>query len=196
MSNRYDTLRRSLIGFQGLAFLFTLVRFYVGAFSYYQERTDDTAHSIVRDFTGQVFVFISFYLAAVFIKTVGLFYIAILFIHIIDGVWFLLSARSEDKGAGVRLVASIYLRFDIITVLVILAGLWPATRWPTALYLWQFSCLLVLFVLGGWDFRCLAPFYKDEPGWQDRVWLWRGALPMLPRRSARVADRFELPAQK
>jgi hypothetical protein len=190
---RVDPLRNCLFLLQWIVLVFTLVRFYFGAFRYYQERADDTTHSVIRDFVGQILVFISFYFAAVLVRTVGVFYLAILIIHIVDGIWFFLAKRSEDKPVGIKSVASAYFWLDILTILGILVGAAVATKWPTSFYLWQFICLVFLFLLGLWDFICLAPFYGNQPDWQAKIRLWRCGLPVLPKPWVGVSNRPETP---
>src|SRR5258706_1311529 len=150
-------------------FLFTLLRFYLGTLRYHAEPPEGGggASELIIDVAGLIGVFVSFYGASVFIKTTNLFYVAFVFMTLIDLMWFWIAKKYSSLSEGMELVAGWYVFFDKLTLLAfigffLLEGIWGP--WPR--YLPQWLVLAVLLGLGSWDLKALWQFYAGAPDWQ------------------------------
>ena len=100
------------------AFVLTLCRFYAGAYRFHQSQPPHTTlASLLFDAVWTLFLFVSFYIAALLVATRGLFLLAITLIHAIDFGWFLLGAVIAKAPPHIQKVLSLYLLFDVLTVL-------------------------------------------------------------------------------
>ena len=161
-----------LVVAQLIVFVFTLVRFYLGSFRYHEEDLEITtgAWDLLIDVMGAVGVFVSFYLASIVIKTTNLFYGAFLLMTVIDLAWFWCAKKYHGLSRGMERVAELYIRFDIISLLPLIAFLVIEEYvGPRPFYSSQFVVLVVLFVIGCIDMKLLWPFYSGQPGWQEKL---------------------------
>ncbi|HJP95324.1 MAG TPA: hypothetical protein VJ875_25465 [Pyrinomonadaceae bacterium] len=156
---------------QLVIFLFTLVRFYIGSFRYHQKEPEITSGptGMGIDLLGAFGVFVSFYVAAVFIKTTGLFYFGFALIQVVDLLWFYIAGAYLNLSEGIQKVAAWYVFFDGITlvVLIIFFGLEYSRPWPS--YFPQWMSLAAAFAIGIWDLLQLWPFYAGASDWSNSV---------------------------
>jgi hypothetical protein len=152
---------------QLLIFLFTLVRFYWGSLRYHQEQPElERTRELAVGLLGAIGVFVSFYIASIFVKTTNLFYFGFGLIHTVDLVWFLVARAWLSLNQGMRKVASWYVLFDILTLIVLVGILAVDSIWgPWAGYLPQWFGLAALWFIGLWDLKKLWPFYKGGKDW-------------------------------
>jgi hypothetical protein len=157
---------------QLLIFLFTLVRFYLGSFRYHQKDPGITPRpeEMMIDLIGVFGVFVSFYIAAVFIKTTGLFYVGFASIQIVDLLWFLIAGAYLNLTDGMRKVADWYVFFDVLTLICLIAFFVLEEYWgPWPSYFPQWFALGATFAIGIWDLITLWPFYAGKKDWSDSL---------------------------
>ena len=157
---------------QLLLFLFTLVRFYLGSFRYHQKEPEimTSPNGMIIDLVGAFGVFISFYIAALFIKTTSLFYLGFTAIQIVDLLWFFTAGAYLNLSDGIKKVAAWYVFFDVVTLVMLIVffvleeyfGPWPS-------YLPQWIALSAAFAIGIWDLIKLWPFYAGWTNWPDSL---------------------------
>jgi len=164
-------VKTALLVAQLLIFIFTLVRFYLGAYRYHQEEKEgDEGLTFIIDFSGAIAVFVFFYVAATLIRTTSLFYLALIAMHLLDLIWFACAQNLLRVQPGIRKVTCRFLLFDLLTLLVLIALFpFPSSEWTHGWYLWQFLSLVAIFGVGIWDLVALWPFYVKAPGWEDLI---------------------------
>jgi hypothetical protein len=157
---------------QLLILIFSLVRFYLGSSRYHQEEPEieGGAAELVVDLIGAIGVFVSFYIASVFIKNTSLFYVGFGLIHIVDLAWFLIAKSYLPLNEGMEKVAGWYLFFDAITFIPLIGFFVLDTLWgPWSWYFPQWLALGICFGIGFWDLKKLWPFYAGTQGWQKSL---------------------------
>ena len=161
-----------VVAAQLIVFLFTLVRFYLGSFRYHEEELETTsgAWELLIDVVGAVGVFVSFYLASILIKTTNVIYAAFALMTLIDLAWFWVAKKYHGLSKGMERVAELYIRFDLLT-LIPLIGFFVVEEYfgPRPFYLSQWVVLIILFIIGCFDFKLLWPFYSGLSEWQDKL---------------------------
>ena len=167
-----DFRRKFLILFQFLAFIFTLLRFYWGAYRCNNEMPESqTKVGLAINVLGAFLLFGGFYITAMSIQTTNLFYSLIVTFHVLDWCWFLIAnAHVKKIDASLLKVTSCWQFFDLITILLFLGASWGFDLlFPPAYYIPQYFSLAVLFGVGIWDFTKFWRFYMDEPDWRTKV---------------------------
>lgn len=162
-----NPVRSILYIFQLLVFIFTVVRFYLGAYRYHEEQAETQgARDFIVNFVGAIAVFVALYVAGMLIKTTSLFYVALVILHVVDLAWFIYGMNYGVFQDGLRMVAGRFVMFDIITLVVLLIMGALDFFVPIQSYIYQFVSLTTLAAVGTWDFVWLWPFYANKPGWQ------------------------------
>jgi hypothetical protein len=150
------------------AFILTLCRFYAGAYRFHQAQPPDAPLKLLLfDATWTLFLFVSFYVAALLVTKHDLFWLAITLMHIVDFVWFLLGGVIGSPPRHIQKVITLYLAYDAATV-VLLGVSWGAVahysldsihlQWMTA------AILLLMFVIDGmWITR---DWYFNPEAWK------------------------------
>jgi hypothetical protein len=167
-----DFRRKVLILFQFPVFIFTLLRFYWGAYRCNNEMPESqTKGGLAINVLGAFLLFGGFYITAMSIQTTKLFYSLIVIFHVLDWLWFLIAnAHVKKIDASLLTVTSCWQFFDLITVVLFLGASWGLDLlFPPAYYVPQYFSLAVLFGVGIWDFKKFWPFYMDEPDWRTKL---------------------------
>jgi hypothetical protein len=153
---------------QLLVFLLCVVRFFWGVYRYNDETPEsDAIVHFVLGMVGAILVFGAFYLSAVYITNITLFYLGVLVVHAADVGWFLV-VLSLDKGASqpMKRVTVTWIAFDFITLAVLVGGYFALGLFHHNLWV-QGITLLLLFAIGAVDVWWLWPFYSDKLEWRS-----------------------------
>jgi len=166
-----DLQRKLLVLFQFLVFLFTLLRFYWGAYRYNNEAPESqTRQELTINVVGAFLLFGGFYITAMTIQTTKLFYFLIAVFHLLDFFWFLLSnAYMKKLDEGIRKVISCWQIYDLITVSLFVGFAFWDYFLPSNYYLPQWLFLVGLFLVGVRDMHKFWPFYMALPVWRTQL---------------------------
>jgi len=150
-----------LLLFQLTVFLFTMYRFYLGSLRHHQARSHySRLFPLLLDMILNTILFVGFYLAALSIRSIELFYAFVVLLHILDLIWFGVALRAYPIDTASRKVVRWFLLFDVITIVSFLS-LSGLLRHDSPYY-FQFSALAILAIVGGVDFRVNRRFYLGE----------------------------------
>lgn len=149
-----------------VVFVFTLLRFYLGAFRFtvLSQNQGTTERSI--NAVGTLLVFSGFFLTSLALKSEYLFYWTFIVFLILDLIWFFILFLFCPLPTALTKVAHVYVVFDVLTVVPVLFLLWLAnTPWNHLL------ALADILVIGIWDLYWLRRFYRNDESWETQT-LW------------------------
>ncbi len=153
--------RRLLIFFQLLVFLFTLVRFYLGAYRFARHSTGNGIPEATATVVGTFVLFSGFYVTSLTLRSQTLFYWAVVVFHVVDFIWFFIAHTLLRVPKELGAIVGLWKVFDVTTIVGIVLSLCflPGTggRWAS---------LALLLSVGALDFFMLKSFYLDEPDWK------------------------------
>jgi hypothetical protein len=163
-----DLAKAWLFVFQFVVYLITLFRFYWGSYRYLRTEPDiERARDLIADFVGLVILFTGLYIAGVTVKTTYLFYSAIAFFHVLDGFWFWIAMLILGGSTAIKTIVLWWVTFDVVTVVAfVVLNILDVLRGPS--YWYQGFALVVLLLIGIFDFYKHWDFYTDKQGWQDK----------------------------
>jgi hypothetical protein len=154
-----DVSHSCVIVAQLFLFLFTIVRFYWGAYRYHEETPETGTQHFIVGIVGAVLVFSGFYITAVYVANTQLFYAGLFLVSVFDLVWFAVLFPWVESGNALRRTTSIWVALDLLTLLVL--GIFLFVLSGSRLWM-QGIVLLVLLLIGLVDFRFLWGFYENK----------------------------------
>lgn len=171
---------------QFVVFVLLLARFYGGAYRIHQEKSARPSSDTILDIINIIFTFIlfcSFYITAVNVWSIELFYALILVVHIVDSFWFMLILVMFVRtiSPSVILVAALFLTWNLLTFFayVILSAYFWNEFWTAVNLRLQGYLLIALVVISLIDWYVLFNFYFRPVKWHQRFEHQRDATPNL-----------------
>lgn len=158
--------------FQFFIFLVLLARFYWGAYRFNQEeppaqRKGATFLNVVGTFG----LFCLFYVIAVEVWTIDLFYALILLMHLFDLLWFATVLWKKDSSSALKEPAGCFVVLDLLTILLsvlLIAIFWKGFLTGTHFYA-QISLLVMLGLISLFDWFRLRKFYFEPEEWRKEL---------------------------
>jgi hypothetical protein len=144
---------------QLVLFLFTIVRFYWGTYRYHEETPETGTQHFIAGIVGAVLVFSGFYVTATYVANTQLFYAGLFLTSMFDLVWFAVLFPWVKSGDKLRRVTSIWVAFDLLTLLVL--GVFLFVHCGSCLWI-QVIVLLMLLLIGLGDIWYLWDFYQNK----------------------------------
>jgi hypothetical protein len=170
-----DPRRKVLLLFQFIVFIFTVIRFYIGAYRYGIESTDEPLLETVVNSVGTFLLFASFYVTSFALRDVDLFYWLVGLFLLVDFIWFFVvgavwRARAAHHFPSVpksmAWVIRIWQFFDFATVLIIALSMWLLPEYRA-----QYIAICGIGGIGLIDMFWLRRFYSSQPDWAKDTFL-------------------------
>jgi hypothetical protein len=154
-------------------FLVLLARFYGGAFRFNAEQPPEARIAdAILNLAGTFALFSLFYVVALNIWTLDLFYVFVFAMHVFDFVWFFIVLQRLEVGSPFHQPVKLFLLFDLLT-LVAFAALFVPPSFRTGIldrsyFSYQWGALLVLLVISVADWVFLRDFYFRPERWRQK----------------------------
>lgn len=157
---------------QLLVFLATTVRFYWGAYRYQEETRESMSYGLQFFFgmAGAILVFAGFYVTAIFITNVEVFYVGFAIFHICDLAWFVLVLK--NLPSNMTAIGRFWITLDLVTLAILLIGIFLLYRNYDTAYVVQYAMLAVIVLVGALDLFVLRAFYRGDRSWHDSTFQW------------------------
>jgi hypothetical protein len=146
-------------------FVFTLIRFYVGAYRYGMETTGQPLPESVVNSTGTFLLFASFYVTSFTLREVDLFYWLVSLFLLVDFGWFFLVGAVLNVPRNMARVINIWQVFDLVTAVAVIGSILFLPEYQA-----QYTALSAIVGVGLLDMIWLRRFYADEPDWAKQTW--------------------------
>ena len=99
-----------------------MYRFYLGSLRHHQARSHyRRLFPLLLDMLLNTILFVGFYLAALSIRSIELFYTFVVLLHVFDLIWFVVALRAYPIDTASRKVVYWFLLFDVITIVSFLS---------------------------------------------------------------------------
>ena len=157
-------MRHALKIFQMIVFLFTLVRFYLGAYSYARVEKGTGTTNVAITIIGIFVLFGGFYVTSLTLEDTQLFYYAVIAFHVVDLTWFLVAKNMLPVSLEVGAIIGLWQIFDIVTV----GGIAACLAWVPG-HLSKWCAMFLLLAIGVLDLWLLHPFYSNEEHWAQNT---------------------------
>ena len=156
---------------QFFGFLLLLARFYWGAYRFNEEQPPAaTVPDTLLNLAGTFGLFCLFYVTAINISTLDLFYVFVFVMHILDFMWFFVVLQRLDRGSPLHQPVKLFLLFDIVTFIVFVGlFLGYSTRFLEGKdFSFQWGILASLAIISVVDLVWLRDFYFHPGTWRER----------------------------
>jgi len=152
--------RQILVLLQFIVFVFTVVRFYVGAYRYGIETTEEPLLETVVNSTGMFLLFASFYVTSFTLRDVDLFYWLVGLFLLVDFAWFFIVGAVLSVPQSMARVIHIWQVFDFATALIVGLSMWLLLEYTA-----QYVAICGIGGVGLADMIWLRRFYMGERNW-------------------------------
>jgi nucleoside 2-deoxyribosyltransferase len=159
-----DPARKILLFLQFIVFVFTVIRFYLGAYTYGIESTDESPLETIINSIGTFLLFATFYVTSFTLRDVDLFYWLVGLFLSVDFIWFLGVGFLLSLPKSMALVIRVWQWFDLATLVIIAVSMLALHQ-----YLAQYVAICGIGAVGLMDMVCLRKFYDRQPDWAENT---------------------------
>jgi hypothetical protein len=149
-------------------FVFTLIRFYLGAQRYAAEcPANSELPQAVTTVIGTTLLFAGFYVASLALPEPDVFYWIVIIFHVLDALWFVVAGIVLDLPSDLQTLVGAWKVFDVLTIVGLLA-----VRCVRSSTVAEVLSLGILLSIGGADLYSFRAFYLNKDDWKNRRFTW------------------------